>query len=338
VEYDYDAFGNVICVNDGRGAIAFRYLGGEIIRSLPNGIKTIFSYSPAGDLKAIRHERADGELISSYSYSHNPAGAITVIDTETPQGHSVTQYEYDRLGRLVSVLLPTGEKITYTFDVLGNRTSETNVLGTISYQYDELGRLISKGDVRYKYDRAGNLAFKEDWKQRIKIEYKYDDEDRLIAIRQGAKHIRYHYDGLGNRVAREEDGKLTHYLNHLIAGMAQVVAEYDASGQIKAHYLCAGVRLGEQAMPGESLYYLEDHLSSIRHVVNEQGELVARYDYSPFGEPSIVSGSGKGKFGYTEEMWDDEAELLYKSESDWIHFCHAAPPQGYTLTRRNLAS
>ncbi|MFP4353116.1 MAG: RHS repeat domain-containing protein, partial [Puniceicoccaceae bacterium] len=45
--------------------------------------------------------------------------------------------------------------------------------------------------------------------------------------------------------------------------------------------------------------YRTDHLGSIREVVDDQGNLTARFDYSPWGEMEAVSGSFELDFGFT---------------------------------------
>lgn len=46
-------------------------------------------------------------------------------------------------------------------------------------------------------------------------------------------------------------------------------------------------------------YFHRDQLGSIRDVSEADGSLSIRYDYSPYGEQSIISGSASADFGYT---------------------------------------
>lgn len=49
---------------------------------------------------------------------------------------------------------------------------------------------------------------------------------------------------------------------------------------------------------GSQLYYSRDHLGSIREVVDKSGHVVAKYQYSPFGVQTKLSGSYDSDLGY----------------------------------------
>jgi len=55
VKYEYNIMGNLVSIDDGNGRIEYNYFPdkGEVVRLLPNGIKTVFSYSPAGELQSF---------------------------------------------------------------------------------------------------------------------------------------------------------------------------------------------------------------------------------------------------------------------------------------------
>ena len=56
--------------------------------------------------------------------------------------------------------------------------------------------------------------------------------------------------------------------------------------------------LGEQ-INGTSYYYTNDHLGSIREVVDGSGAIHARYDYDSFGRQTKLSGYLDADFGFT---------------------------------------
>jgi len=59
---------------------------------------------------------------------------------------------------------------------------------------------------------------------------------------------------------------------------------------------------GEQAVsltgPTTPYYYAQDHLGSVRDLVNTSGQVLASYDYDPYGNPIRTMGSGSARADY----------------------------------------
>jgi len=58
-------------------------------------------------------------------------------------------------------------------------------------------------------------------------------------------------------------------------------------------------------------YYLHDHLGGIDAVVDENGNIVERNDYLPYGEDRIIIDNSDEDYGYTGKEKDDESGLYY---------------------------
>src|SRR5262249_29888830 len=133
---------------------------------------------------------------------------------------------YDDTGRITQVKdFATNTTTTYTYDVGGNRKTETivapnfaGILGTIrniAYNYDGAGRMLSWSDaatgknLTYQFDAAGNQArvFGSDG---VDHHYSFDLNDRVTQIVQGASTLlaAYSYDAVGRRI-NYNDGKNT---------------------------------------------------------------------------------------------------------------------------------
>ena len=61
----------------------------------------------------------------------------------------------------------------------------------------------------------------------------------------------------------------------------------------------------------EVFYYLQDHLGGIDAVVDEDGAVVERKDYLPFGDERMTVGDDEEDYGYTGKEKDDETGLNY---------------------------
>ena len=68
---------------------------GQIERTLPNGIKTKFTYSSVSLLTKLRHEDSDGQLISEYQYDYNAAGKVVAKHELNSDGLKTTGYTWD---------------------------------------------------------------------------------------------------------------------------------------------------------------------------------------------------------------------------------------------------
>lgn len=78
---------------------------------------------------------------------------------------------------------------------------------------------------------------------------------------------------------------------------------------------------GEQRIGGKDeglYYYSRDHLGSIREVTNENGELVAQYDYDAWGKSVVVTGNMSVDFGFTGHYFHQPSGMnlaLYRAYS-----------------------
>jgi RHS repeat-associated protein len=204
------------------------------------------------------------------------------------QPANVTQaYSFDALNRISTASESGGGwSETYGFDVHGNLwwNSRSASLGgphlmrPDGADWFENGnnRAVKPGELEEgSFDAAGNLT-----KAGV-LRLEYDGENRL-AKAVGSGSTVYEYDGLGQRVTKQEaGGTLTYYV-------------YDAFGGLAAEYLPTG--------PDSTVgthYLSTDHLGSTRLVTNASGDVVSRHDYLPFGEeiPNTV-GNRQSVTGY----------------------------------------
>lgn len=327
VRYEHDYYGQLVSVSEGDRETRYEYNATAVVRRLPNGVTTTYGRTASGALGSITHRRGDGSLIAELRYQHDAVGRITTIDERTESGGARTRYDYDKLGRVVRVVGPEGAT-TFAYDPMGNRISESGPEGSRRFEYDAEGRLVRAGDARFVYDSTGSLIERSDGKR--SAEYEYDAEGRLIEVRTGGKTIRYVYDGEGQRVARDIDGHVTRSMHHRFAPAAQVVAE-EGEG-IARRYLLGSSRLAQVDRGGQPLYFLEDHLGSTRWIVDGQARVAARYAYTPFGSPRLLSGDARTRFLFAGEEWDEDAGLLYLRARDYDpdlgRFLSADPVEG----------
>ena len=128
-----------------------------------------------------------------------------VIKRLDANGNTI-RYSYDILDRLTRVRYPKGVDDTFTYDVLSRRTSVTDAIGTVTYQYDAAGQLIrvtypGNKTLTYEYDMAGRRIRMTDPDGGV-THYAYDLEHQIIRITDPQNlTTRYTYDA-ANRLTQ----------------------------------------------------------------------------------------------------------------------------------------
>jgi RHS repeat-associated protein len=212
----YDADGNVI-VDDRNGVVRkYRYdQDGRLVQELDSATPELtitYDYYPDGQLKQ-KTERSGIRVVMSYS----PANRLTSVDYHSPGGtiaKETVRYTYDALGRVSStsrngadayereyVYDPlTGRLLSERLDVQGKSYSTgyayasggelTGIAypgstATLSYSYDQYGRLRSVGGVTdaegFEYDDR-DLVTTTSFMGGSKIAFGYDEAHRLATV------------------------------------------------------------------------------------------------------------------------------------------------------------
>jgi RHS repeat-associated protein len=278
-DYVFDALGRVAANrNAALGEFAYGYLGqtGQLTRAKLGGssIERGYVYEPnTGDrrLKAIRHPAG----VRGYAYATRADGLITRQEETLPGQNRTWAYGYDDLGRLTSAKRGDGRDYRYVLDEADNLRVVGQPEGEQLY-YHGAGNKIAQAP--YRYDADGNRI--ED----AKHTYRWDAANRLVEIGYKAdpqKGSWFWYDGQGRRVLSiEKDGQRRTQTRYAWCGN-RVCAARNEKDQPLAHYFHEGVW---RPLEKRREYYARDHLGSVRDVLDEQGQVIARYDYSPYGK------------------------------------------------------
>jgi len=193
--------------------------------------------------------------------------------------------------------LPPG---THQVDITAEDYSDNSTTHTYEVH------IADEGQVILTYDLNGNLVSRVS--DTTTTTYEWDAANRLSAIEvEEETRSEFTYDGLSRRVGiteKEWDSQTSSFIIqnssfHLWDGLTIAEERSGANGAtVEKRFYPQGVEV--VAGPDAGTYtYRTDHLGSIREVVDDQGNLTARYDYSPWGEMESVSGSFDLNFGYT---------------------------------------
>jgi RHS repeat-associated protein len=310
LKYSYDTAGRLFELKDGDDNLIVAYTYDDVGRLAGedngNGTYTTYTYDLAGQLKSITHFAPDGSVNSSYVYTYDELGQQREV--ETLDGTWI--YDYDAIGQLTGAVFTSSnpdipdQNLTYEYDAAGNRIRTVINGETTDYATNNLNQYETAGTIEYDYDDDGNLISKtEVGKTWI---YDYDTENRLIRVVDGnGIETLYEYDALGNRIATIHDGERTEYLVDPF-GLGDVVAEYDGAGNLVARYN-HGIGLVNLENGNTTAFYDANAIGSIVGLTDSSGSVANSYSYLPFGaelaETETISNPFEfvGQWGVMEE-------------------------------------
>jgi RHS repeat-associated protein len=307
IEYQYDFMGRLETMETPAGPVKYEYWTGQgkVKRTLPNNVCTFWEYNAEGRLTSITHVNPSNHLIAKFSYEYRPDGLIAAITEWWPQGERRQSFEYDKSQRLVGLTDEKGTSWQAEYDQMGNRVrggfqgEETD-----ECRYDWAGRPLSISGKPCEHDASGNLICATI--NGIERRFEYDDDNRIC--RAGAGEVTYEYDGDGCMIARSVRGPRTTYLPDPTTDIWRPLLETSADGRQRFF-------IWEDRTPlavlkdGKPLFFLTDHLGSVRCIVDATGAVFERRDYSAFGVNTAKSTIRDMMPGFAGLFCDDVAGM-----------------------------
>ena len=152
--YDYDNLNRLVSITDAINAVTqFQYNAGFQMTKVKDALNQeyIFTYDPLR--RVLSQTRAGSTMRFQYDADGNHTKRTDYLGRET-------NYTYDDLNRLTGILHGTTLDSTYTYDDLSRLETAANGAGTVSFTYDDRGRIASEVDVygrllEYEYDQKG---------------------------------------------------------------------------------------------------------------------------------------------------------------------------------------
>ena len=319
--YTYDAAGNVATVTNALGhtMVYNEYDAAGRVLSVTdeNGVTTLFEYHPRGWLtKSTLVSPLGVDLVTQYTYYAD--GELQQM--VAPTG-SVITFEYNGANHLTAMANDLGERIEYTLDAAGNRTSEVikSASGVIVYRlqtaYDELSRVMEvignhgqQDSIDYDANdnpvvlsnaRSAQTQQQYDALNRVRkiidphleeTAFTYDAQDRIRTVTDARGNTTtYTYDGLGNLLSLDSpDTGLTTYLYDAAGNRTR---QTDSRGVVVNFTYDALNRLTSVSYPGapaENVTYQYDSTANGNHGVGRltgisAGSSTIAYTYNALG-------------------------------------------------------
>ncbi|WP_426626249.1 RHS repeat domain-containing protein [Leifsonia sp. McL0607] len=267
----------------------------------------------------------------AYAYAYDKDGNVTkatrtVFGAEGSGSKPVVRsvgYGYDGLDRLVSSMSSMGEKNTYAYDAVGNRTgwsrsgaqdgdftqsasfSDANQL--LRSETSGAGRGVADGVASYSYDAAGMRASQSIGG--VGTSYRYDPSGRTAQVSRDGRSTSYAYDGLGRQAAVTDQTRYgTETTSNTFDGSTVVQRSDDLHGTASLVRDAAGNLAAHVASSGEATWDLLDRLGST--VAGATGASIAQLaSYDDWGTAVFESEAWSAPEGFTGELTDPTSGL-----------------------------
>lgn len=222
--YDYDQVGQLAKITGPNKQEAYYMYdeAGRVKKSYTwdgsKGYVTYLDYNERGLLSRYQLESESGSVILNDTFSYDENGNRTQI---VHKSGSKEVYTYDLSNQLLTEERVAADgivtsKISYSYDVMGNRKSKTAGTTTTSYAYDKANQLISIDGVSLTHDPNGNMTFDGNYK------YVYNAENQLVKVTNSAGTViaMYEYNHAGQRTKKDSGGRTEmYYYNGSILGV-----------------------------------------------------------------------------------------------------------------------
>ena len=251
-------------VKGGETTVEYDLLGRIIAITDPMGAATAYSYDANGNLlsvtDALRHATKytydkDGNLTSEtdalgnrVQYAYTPEGWLSSV---AKADGAVMTFEYDKTGALTRQNVGDGQSVTSSYNEIGKLTEVSSEAGTIRYQYNEQGFLISvenvNGDVvSYTYDAYGNKTSMT-YPDGRTVSYTYDAMNRMAGVvGLDGETTSYVYDAAGRRIQTVSGNMTTRYAYDSVGNLTEQATSGTSDIAFRYSYNRNGYITGEK--------------------------------------------------------------------------------------------
>ena len=243
---------------------------------------------------------AYSDLNQIYEYTYDVQGNIA---TYTAPGKATVTYTYDAQGQLLRAAGST--TYTYTYDNVGNILTASDGTTTHTYTYGDAvwhDLLTAYDGNAITYDAIGNPLSDGTWT------YTWQNGRQLATMSDGTTAISFAYDADGLRTSKTVNGVKHSYLY----ASGKLLRETYGSNTLDFFYDANGMPYALKHN-GAVYYYITNLQGDVMQLVNANGNIVASYDYDPYGK--VISATGTmaeiNPLRYRGYYYDVESGLYY---------------------------
>jgi RHS repeat-associated protein len=252
------------------------------------------------------------DCISSFIYDNDALGRRTErLDFDENLLVKTNSFAYNGYQEINEADMGTNEYI-FTYDDIGNRTEHliNDVYARYENNNDSLNRysdtystdrVYNKG---YDFDADGNMTnaiqYATPWDT---WQYTWNAENRMTSARntQYGIYVTYAYDYQGRMFEKVTNGSTNHFIwngNHIIAEMTDSTTN---------SFVWSNGETLTASLDGETIFYCHDANKNVTDLVDDSGDIVVHYEYSPFGVQTTTDEQPLAEtnpFGFSNEYFD----------------------------------
>lgn len=297
-DYSYDIAGRLLSSANQFGSVSYNYDQGSrlISRQVAGQAMVQYSYDEVGNLNSAAMPQASATFI------YHGDNRLTTINRANNMS---SKYVYDNGGRLLSITHVGGAvniPLTYYYDAVGNRVSQSTSLGqplitqAVTSTFNNANQLISfrdtSGTADYSFDANGNLLSAAG--PSGTTSYIWDTRNRLTSILQpNGQRTAFLYDFGINLLQQTDSGPALDQIQQFVLDQLTNVA-YVSNSNTGSLSVLNGLVLDEDLAgiysDGTVEYGLKDAVNSTIGTTGANGRLLGTFLYEPFGQTTI-SGS-----------------------------------------------
>ena len=293
-------------INNGN-LVAYTYdLGNRVQnRSYGNGATTNYVYDNNNWITSLNHTHG-ATLFAGFDYSYDKEGNKQ-YEQNQPNGGISQAYQYDDLYRLIHYSVGTLNQAgtvpvpltqtQYDLDTLGNWNDMIKNGVTQTRRHNTVNEITQINNSTLSYDGNGNLI--QD--PVTGYFYVYDQENRLTTVTfvdSGGLEtaVQYSYDALSRRIDKKAGSTRGNQETHYFYDDSRIIEEQDTTGATTTTTTYTYGNNVDEVLSmdrnSQTYFYHQNALGSVEAVTDSSGNVVERYAYDAYGQPTITNSAG----------------------------------------------
>jgi RHS repeat-associated protein len=221
IDFSYDGRKRVTSIDDTRcGAHRFTYEAGFEMSEwhVDGGCVVRFTHDPTGLLKGFVVTAPGKGVVAEHSTTYAPDGKVLSEAFRSAGEEIAVNYRYDAAGRPIEAVNSRTGRTSFRYDDNDNVVFSSE-LGDCFYTPGD--RFVRGGDVSYEYDELGRVIQKRDPTSRSTYTYSSASELKSVVAEDGTR-VAFDYDAFGRLRSRSVGGVETvvHWLDNVILSEA----------------------------------------------------------------------------------------------------------------------
>jgi RHS repeat-associated protein len=229
--------------------------------------------------------------VTSFGYTWD-ANKRKLTQTETGIPLNNQTYSYDDEDRLASFSRNNGDNQAWTLSLVGDWNQFNNNGNIENRTHNAVHEITTVDATPLVHDLKGNLTQNKNGQT-----YAWDIENRLLSATVpvgcpdgiAGTHT-YAYDALGRRVSKTVGGNTTIFISDGMQEIAEYVNGAFSQSYVYGNYIDEPLLKTDNA--GNKIYYHANNLFSVATLTDNNGTVVERYKYDPYGKATVLAADG----------------------------------------------